>query len=99
MTPEQLMAIHPAELNKLSDAELGEKLAPLFPMARALYAGPREQVITLPTGLRTTKKSMDRTAQLLQQLVASTVAQSNQASRPADTMGPPTSFQTQPLRK
>lgn len=65
MTPAELMAIDPAEMARMSDAELGEKLAPLMPLARAAFAGKTDKVVTLPSGAKTTRAELDRNAMAL----------------------------------
>ena len=45
MTVTELLAIPPAQLAALSDAELAEKLSDLIPPSRAAYVGPKTQTI------------------------------------------------------
>ncbi len=94
MTPAELMAIHPTELAKISDKELGERLAPLFPAVRAPYAGSREKIVTLPSGVRTSKRGLDKSAEML----ASILSQTRPSTSP-ENQGQSQTFQTQPLTK
>lgn len=88
------MAIHPAELAKLSDKELGELLAPLFPAVRSPFAGSREKLVTLPSGAKTSKRGLDKSAQML----ASVLANVQRQAEPAANPNQPLTFQSQPLK-
>jgi len=45
MTVTDLLAIPPADLARLTDAELTAKLSPLFPLARSAYIGPKTATV------------------------------------------------------
>ncbi len=69
MTPEELMAIDPAELAKLSDAELGERLEPLIPTVRAAYIAKGEETITTNSGQKIGRRTVDRSVDMLANLL------------------------------
>lgn len=66
MTLDDLSAIPPEDINKMSEADLMQLLAPLFPQARAPFAGKKEQRIIAAPGRYISRKAMDdKVAQLL----------------------------------
>lgn len=47
MTTEELSQISPAELKSLTDEELTARLAPLIPLARSAYIGPKTATVSV----------------------------------------------------
>lgn len=70
MLPDDLMAMDPAELEKLSDEQLAERLKPLIPTVRAAYIGKNEDVIVTPAGQRIGRKTVDRSVAMLTNLLS-----------------------------
>lgn len=61
MTPAQLLAIPPADLAKLSDAELAKRVEPLVPLARTAYSGPRTNSgSSFHAGMKRSAAELDR---------------------------------------
>lgn len=90
MTPADLVAIDPRELDALTDEELGARLAPLVPAARAEFAGKGEETIKLTTGGRVTAKTVARDVNILQNLIRANSMQQTNPSLPSDIIAPPT---------
>lgn len=64
------MCIDPAECAKLTDAELGERLKPLIPTVRMAYIAKGEDTITTNTGQKIGRKTVDRSAAMLANLLS-----------------------------
>lgn len=66
MTLDDLLAIQPEDINKMSEGELITLLAPLFPQSRAPFAGKKETKVVTAPGRYVSRKAMDdRVAQLI----------------------------------
>lgn len=84
------MAIDPKELDALTDEQLGARLAPLVPAARAEFAGKGEETIKLTTGGRVTAKTVARDVNILQNLIRANSMQQANPNLPSDIIAPPT---------
>jgi len=71
MTAEELARISPERLGQMSDEQLAGELLPLFPIARAAYVGRKadesDKLIVMPSGKRTTLKSLKQENDLIAQ--------------------------------
>lgn len=70
MNVHDLLSIPPADLAKLSDQELADRLAPLIPQARAAYIGPRTGTIMVGDR-RVQKRAYQNKEKLIETLLKS----------------------------